>query len=149
MRGCHVICASMHQRVPYEKTQELYLISKTHKRDCFCKRACAIVKYALENSKNEKGNQNNKMIAISLYTMQRKRISLPEMTVTIHRCHGSVFFLSSPLVASRKSTFNHETKTKLHFTSPHPWPGPSCSVLDPSLIALTDSAFKTLSLIHI
>ena len=108
-------------------------MGKTHKRDCFCKSACAIVKYALENSKNEKGNQNNKMIAISPYTMQRKRIGLPEMTVTIHRCHGSVFlFLSSPLVASRESTFNHETKTTLHFTSPHPWPGPSCSVLDPS-----------------
>ena len=124
MRGCHVFGATMHQRVPYEKTQGLYLMAKTHKQDCFCKSACTIVKYALKNSKNEKGNQNYKMIAISPYTMQRKRIGLPEMTVTIHRCCGSVFFLSSPLVALRESTFNHETKTKLHFTSPHPGQGP-------------------------
>ena len=92
-----------------------------------------------KNKKNERGNQNNKMIAISHNTMQRKRIGLPEKTVTIHTCHGP-YFQRSPLVGSRKSTFNHKTKTStLHFTSPHPWQGISCSVLDPSLIGLAGS----------
>ena len=102
MRGCHVFCVSMNKRVPYEKTQDLYIMAKTHKQHCFCKSAWAIAEYALKNSKNEKGNQNNKMIAISPYTMQRKRIGLPEMTVTIDRCHGSVFLKFSSSWFTRK-----------------------------------------------
>ena len=31
MRGCHVFCASMHQRVPYEKTQDLQWLRTINK----------------------------------------------------------------------------------------------------------------------
>ena len=43
MRGCHVFCASIHQRVPYGET---LITALNHKLECFCKSACAIIKYA-------------------------------------------------------------------------------------------------------